>query len=93
MAKGNVQHDVLQLLDKYSANEILDTMVTLGAGDGVKKWAEKYFEIKPDAGDDLDKHLIRGILAEIETLKQKVARLEFQKIEGSGTGTYFEPVR
>jgi hypothetical protein len=80
MAKGNIQHDVLQLMDKYPVDGIIETMITLGASEGVEKWAAKYFTvpIKPQyiAGDELDKDLIRGVLHEIDLLKQKVARLE-----------------
>lgn len=81
MSKGNIQHDVLQLMDKYPVDGIIETMVTLGATDEVYKWATKYFKSDPkaQAGDDLDKDLIRGILSEIEILKQKVARLEFSR--------------
>ena len=80
MAKGNIQHDVLQLMDKYPVDGIIETMITLGGAEGVEKWAEKYFTvpIKPQyiAGEELDKDLIRGVLHEIDLLKQKVARLE-----------------
>jgi hypothetical protein len=83
MAKGNIQHDVLQLMDKYPVEGIIETMVTLGAAEGIEKWAAKYFTvpIRPQyiAGDELDKDLIRGVLHEIDLLKQRVARIELEK--------------
>ena len=81
MTKGNIQHDVLQLMDKYPVDGIIETMITLGAADDIQTWAGKYFAvpIRTQAGDDLDKDIIRGILHDIDRLKSRVAQLELGK--------------
>lgn len=88
MAKGNIQHDVLQLMDKYPVGGILDEIVSLGATEEVRKWAVKYFDIKPQTGDELDKDLMRGVLRDIEVLKSKIARFEFEKDPMQTTRTF-----
>lgn len=67
--KGNVQHDVVQLLDKYAISEILDVVMDVAADNLVhemRMWFDKEFGEGERLESALDKDVIEYVTHELE---------------------------
>lgn len=83
MTRSNIQHDVVQLLDKYKIAEILDVVADIASNDVVnemRKWFDQNFGDKRDVGDDLDEDLansiINTVMHEIDHINMRLVKLE-----------------
>lgn len=79
MARGNIQNDVVQLLDKYKITEILEVIMDIGSDSSVhemREWFENNFGESSGMEDDLENDAITAIFHDIEHLNMRVLKLE-----------------
>jgi hypothetical protein len=83
MPRGNVQHDVVNLIDKYRISEILDVLFDVSNDDQIhemREWFNQYFcdkeSIANEPGSDIDSDIDDFIVHELEHHNIRIARLE-----------------
>jgi hypothetical protein len=89
--RGSVQHDTVQLLDKYSISEILDAIMDVAADELVhemRMWFDKEFNEGERLESALDKDVIEYVTHELEHHNTRLVKLE-KKVFPTPT----EPVR
>lgn len=69
MTRSNIQHDVVQLLDKYTISEILDMVMDVAADDLIhemRMWFNKEFGNDDRLESALDKDVVDYVTHELE---------------------------
>lgn len=79
MTRSNIQHDVVQLLDKYAISEILDVVMDVAADELVhemRMWFDKEFGNGERLESDLDKDVVDYVTHELEHHNMRLTKLE-----------------
>jgi len=89
--KGNIQHDVAQLIDKYGISDVLNAIMELGSDSVVHEmrlWFEKTFMDSHSTGEELDDDVMEAIFHDLQHLNVRLV-----KVEKAVFSTPTEPVR
>ena len=77
--KGNIQHEVAQLIDKYGVSDVLNVIMDLGSDSLVhemRMWFEKNLTSSPAEGDELDEDVMEAIFHDLQHLNLRLVKVE-----------------
>jgi hypothetical protein len=77
--KGNIQHEVVQLIDKYGVSDVLDVIMELGSDSLVhemRMWFEKNLTGSPGAGEELDEDVIQALFHDLQHVNMRLVKIE-----------------